>query len=185
MPTWFIGPGKTTRILQLRGGSEQKQQNKRFTLLGAQFGRISLTSRTTWQNICLLSSFLSFPRPSSFATLDLFSIMEDLVSFFSSFFKIPGGKCIVLREKSVFPVTITNVLIDVALWKRPCLMKEEGTTAPWVERFPIYLQRSHSETPGFKWRPKRYHCLITAVATRWQVQKSGGSLTGGQFLSGK
>lgn len=86
MPTWFIGPGKTTRILQLRGGSEQKQQNKRFTLLGAQFGRISLTSRTTWQNICVLSSFLSSPLPSSFAALDLFSIMEDLVSFFSSFF---------------------------------------------------------------------------------------------------
>lgn len=44
---WFTGQGKTSRTLQLCGGSEQKQQNKRFTLLGAQFVRISLTSRTT------------------------------------------------------------------------------------------------------------------------------------------
>lgn len=59
-------------------GIREKQQNKRFTLLGAQFVRISLTNRATWQNICWLSSFLFSPFPFPSTTADL-SIMEDFL----------------------------------------------------------------------------------------------------------
>lgn len=83
MPMWLLGQRKTTRTLQLCGGSERKQQNKRFTLLGAQFVRISLTSRTTWQNTCLLSSSL-LPLPFS---PPLQTLLSNGWLSFSSFFR--------------------------------------------------------------------------------------------------
>lgn len=52
---------------------------------------------------------------------------------------------------------------------------------------PPYLSTDEPHlNSSFQMKTKMlYHCLVTAVATRWQVQKSDSHLTGGQFLHRK
>lgn len=186
MPMWFIGWGKTTRTLQPCGGSEQIQPNKRFTLLGAQFIRISLMSRATWRNICLAAaappglpsplhhsrSFLNKWKTFSFLfqfQVGSVSLWQKNLCFFFFFSEY--------NTWSDWSCSRTMALCTTAL----CTTKEEETTFYW-EDASVFIHRVATVELLFKWSPQSSDCYVTIVATRWQVQKFDWSLTGGQFF---
>lgn len=59
----------------------------------------------------------------------------------------------------------------------------EGNQSLRGEIFPCFFAPFYS--PSFQSGDQNVDCLVTAVATRWQVQKSDSTAKGGQILHGK
>lgn len=139
-------------------GDQRKAANKRFTLLGAQFVRISLISRATWQSISLVPHIPSSPLPLSHSRS---FCNNGRLSF--CLFLIPGGKCIVLHEKKICFSWAYNKWSDWSCCMKMamCLMKEEGTGVQRAESISVSADEPHLNPFQMKTRMLGLSCFCS------------------------